>query len=101
MGQWPGRKEMTPTHKATTGSVLEAPDGAEFSITWFVTSESTGLDMEIKVGGLPIMPTFDKAPDLKKMLEEMGAASVYAPDLRLMTRDEIRAYKAAQKDDEE
>lgn len=78
---------------------IVAPEGVEFQINIFLTSDSTGLDICTSLKGFTSLGQipFVKCDELAK------SVSLYdvADDWRCMTRDEIRQYKDGEGDDDE
>lgn len=81
---------------------ITAPVGIELSMMMYLTSDTMGADVKLTIGGLPkLMPFSDKFNPMGLLRLKMPEIMTVADDFRLMTRDEIREYKANEDEDDE
>lgn len=75
---------------------LECPEGVEVDVNYYFTSPSTGVDVTVGLKGLEAFSGFDHpryaSADIAKTMLPQGMAT----DWRVMTRQEIKDYKAEQ-----
>jgi hypothetical protein len=69
--------------------VIEAPEGVEFNIVIYLTSDLTGIDITVSLQGLCEMASL-KEVDVVGLC---GALPPLASDWRIMTREEIKEFK--------
>lgn len=75
--------------------IIKAPEGVEYDIVVYLTSDSTGIDLRFRIGGAKTMTDeFDLAA-----LAEINELADVAKDFRPMTRAEIKTYKEEAEDE--
>lgn len=82
------------------GEIIQAPEGVEIGLSFYFTSEETGLEVVGNMSGLPALTSFDGQADAAKLAEHFGLNS-FADDWRLMTRAEIADYKRREREGED
>lgn len=75
--------------------IIKCPEGVELDLVTYLTSPSKGIDTRVAVRGLPVMVPFKEEIDVKAFVEANGLAK-FADDWRVMTREEIKEYKATE-----
>lgn len=80
-------------------NIIEAPEGAEFEVSFFLTSDESGLEIKLALGGMTILVDFTNKADAGKLAEHFNLDGL-ASDWRLMTRDEISDYKRREREEE-
>jgi hypothetical protein len=71
---------------------IVAPEGIEFDLVMYLTSDSAGISTSYAVRGLPAIVPFTGAPDAVALAKEAGLTR-YAGDWRMMTRAEVEEFK--------
>lgn len=80
---------------------INAPEGVEFNIITYMTSDSTGLDVAIGLKSMKKMVELaEKVDTVALALAHNLTNSMGVNDWRVMTRDEIAQYKKAIEDEE-
>lgn len=77
---------------------IGVPDGVEIDLKYYVTSEESGLDMVVTLGGLKSLSAMEDGR-AEKGVKELDIAGVN--DWRLMTADEVVEYKKLKKEEED
>jgi hypothetical protein len=84
--------------------LIRAPEGVEFWLVAYLKSPSTGIDVAIKLKGLTALAPPEERPiDGMSLARTAGLLDVgqgvdKINDWRVMTREEIREYKAENPD---
>ncbi|AWV18803.1 hypothetical protein A3862_27375 [Methylobacterium sp. XJLW] len=67
-----------------------------------MTSDETGLEVKVGIGGLPLLPAFTAQPEAVKLLRSLSVDVAplegLASDWRFMTRAEISDYKRRERE---
>jgi hypothetical protein len=88
-----------------TQGLKRLPDGCECRLDFYLTSDSTGLEVKLGLGGMTSIPdTIEPAPAMK-LVQSLGVAVApleeMADDWRFMSRAEIAEYKQQEQEDED
>jgi hypothetical protein len=79
-------------------ALIKCPEGIELDLVMFLTSPSTGINIQLALRGLPAITPFSAEPDVEGLVRQYKLAKL-APDWRFMTRAEVAAYKAEEDED--
>lgn len=72
---------------------IQCPEGVEIDLVMYLTSPSTGLQVVVGLRGMNAIAPFSEAPDPREIAQSHILPGL-ADDWRLMTREEISAYKS-------
>jgi len=70
------------------------PEGVELSVQFYVKSDTEGHEAVVNLKGIKALPSLEEI-DTALILKDLPPL---ADDWRMMTSDEIAAYKASEKD---
>ncbi|MEZ2409808.1 hypothetical protein AB6806_23740 [Bosea sp. RCC_152_1] len=78
--------------------IIKCPEGVELDLVTYLTSPSKGIDTRVAARGFQVMVPLKTEIDVKAFVEANGL-SKFADDWRVMTRDEIKEYKATENEE--
>lgn len=76
---------------------VKAPEGVEYSVVAYLTSDNTGLEARITISASKTLPIVQE--DCCHHLGQSRELRTVASDWRAMTREEISDYKRRERDD--